>query len=107
MSMNSKPEQPPDSVMQQLKGVYRLLARDQREAEEYARCSWGEEEEMDFFLGCCDFRMRRAVVLAVEAVRVLNGGMPGFSLGTDLLRLALHEGERAMRNEVSILPSAK
>lgn len=115
MSLNSKPKQPPDGVMEQLGEIYRLMASNnfrpgapsdgfgnitgpldlEREIKKYAQRWWGEEDEYDFYLGCCDFRMRPAVVLAVEAIKQLNCGIGGFSWGVKLLRLALREAERA------------
>jgi hypothetical protein len=44
------------------------------EARKYAARWWAEEDEMTFWLGCCDYKSRPATVYAVEAARCMNGG---------------------------------
>lgn len=61
--------------------------------------SWrAEEDAMNYPLGCPEYKLRPAMVLAVEAARACCGA--DRDLAIRLLRLALDEAENAGSNEV-------
>ena len=41
------------------------------ECSRYAAQWWREEDEWDFFIGCCHYQFRPATVFAVEAARLM------------------------------------
>lgn len=59
------------------------------EVRDYARRWWGEEQALDFFIGCCDFPTRPATIYAVEAARLMCGANP--ETAATLLRMALED----------------
>lgn len=63
------------------------------EAAAYAQ-SWNREEDsMTYWVGCCDYTTRPAVVFAVEAARNLNAGTSGRDVGLALLKMAVKSVE--------------
>lgn len=95
----------PDEVRTQILEVCDELDRnfsgevmDGETPESYAVRWWQEEGERLFFLGCCDFKTRKPVIYAVEAVRQLNRGRRGDENGQKLLRMALEELSRALKD---------
>jgi len=59
------------------------------EGYEYANDWWDDEEEMEFYVGCCNFSTRPASVFALEAVRCMAGGNEGNATAERLLQMAL------------------
>jgi hypothetical protein len=59
----------------------------------YAERWWDEEDNFDFFVGCCNGATRPATIFAVEAARNLCCGTPGDTVALRLLRMAVQELE--------------
>ncbi len=65
------------------------------EARAYAE-SWNrDEDEHQFWVGCCHYDYRPAVIFAIEAVRNMNAGIGGRPPALDLLRMAVAALESA------------
>lgn len=59
------------------------------EAGEYAE-QWSRDEDSDtYWVGCCHYPYRPAVIFAIEAVRNLNGGISGKATALTLLKMAI------------------
>jgi len=67
------------------------------EAGKYVDQWWNEEDNWEFFIGCCDFRTRSATIFAIEAARLMCGG---FSVGAALKLISMAAGE--LKNVLSI-----
>lgn len=59
------------------------------EAETYARHWWTQEDDGEFYIGCCNYPTRAATVFAIEAARCLCGAQDDVAL--ELLRMAVAE----------------
>ena len=72
----------------------------EREARDYARRWWKEEDNLKFFVGCCDFDTRPATIFAIEAARNMCAGVLGSRVALRLLKMAVKqlEGEIRRRN---------
>jgi hypothetical protein len=64
-----------------------------KEAAEYARDWWKEEDNQSFHIGCCDEPTRPATIFAIEAARNMCGGIGGRQTALRLLKLAVKELE--------------
>jgi hypothetical protein len=107
------------NVAEQIAGAYRLMASKCRyrpaapsdgfghitvpaseldldaECLDYARQWWQEEDDLKFYVGCCNFSTRPATIFAIEAARSLCSGSDGDELARKLLQMALDSmGER-------------
>ena len=75
------------------------------EAMEYARRFAEEEDSHRYWAGCTDYTFSRAAILALEAFRLMNGGLLGDPLNPDwdmvpaILRKAAEEYEREFRKD--------
>jgi hypothetical protein len=100
-------------VAEQIAGAYRLMASKCRyrpaapsdgfgnitvptadldmdaECLDYARRWWQEEDDLRFFVGCCNFSTRPATIFAIEAARSMCTGSDGDELARKLLQMAL------------------
>lgn len=63
------------------------------EANTYAARWWTEEDDHDFFVGCCNYVTRPATIYAIEAARLMCGGSDANPYALRLLRLAMRELE--------------
>jgi hypothetical protein len=70
----------------------------EKEAAQYAKNWWAEEDNLKFFVGCCDFQTRRATIYAIEASRNMCGGKRGDATALRLLKMAVKELELVMEN---------
>ncbi len=59
------------------------------EKRDYAAAWWAEEDSLSYWIGCADFRHRKAMILAVEAARACCG--TDGQLARKLLEMALQE----------------
>lgn len=110
---------PSRKVADQIAGAYRLMASRCRyrpaapsdgfghitvppneldldaECLDYARQWWAEEDDLKFYIGCCNYDTRPATIFAIEAARNLCAGSDGDELARKLLEMALEAmGER-------------
>ena len=70
----------------------------EKEAAQYAKNWWAEEDNHKFFVGCCEFHTRRATIYAIEAGRNMCGGKHGDATALRLLKMAVKELELVMEN---------
>jgi hypothetical protein len=61
------------------------------EAATYARQWWTQEDERRFWIGCCHWPYRPATIFAIEAARLLCGGLGSQRHARHLLRMAAAE----------------
>jgi hypothetical protein len=66
----------------------------QREARDYARRWWAEENETTFHIGLADFQARRAMIYAVEIARLCCGGIDAIPHARKLARVLVEELEQ-------------
>lgn len=59
------------------------------EATTYAHRWNRDEDSMEYWVGCCDYATRPAVIFAIKAVRNLNAGMFGRATALTLLKMAV------------------
>jgi hypothetical protein len=64
------------------------------EAREYAERWWKEEGEGVFVVGSCDYRTPPATIFAIEAARLMCGGIDGNEPALRLLKMAVQQLER-------------
>ena len=64
-----------------------------KEAAEYARDWWKEEDDQTFDIGCCDQVTRPATIFAIEAARNMCAGVGGQETALRLLKMAVKELE--------------
>jgi hypothetical protein len=69
----------------------------EREAGDYAKGFYKQDEEMNYPIGCSNFDTNRAFVFTIEAARVLCGGSEGDETAIRLLRLAVAGIEEAIK----------
>lgn len=62
-----------------------------KEIKEYARNWLKEEDQLNFLIGCCDDPTRKATIYAVEAARLMCGGVFGHPYARKLLEMAIEE----------------
>jgi hypothetical protein len=63
-----------------------------KEASEYARRWWAQEDECEFRVGCCNYPTRAATIFAVEAARLMCSADDAAALR--LLQMAVAEVEQ-------------
>lgn len=66
------------------------------EADAYAHRWCVEEDELEFWTGCPDFRARPAMVYAIEVARLCCGGADAIPAALRVARLAVEELERGV-----------
>jgi hypothetical protein len=71
----------------------------EREAAAYAKQWWKQEDDFNFFLGCCDFSSRRATIYAIEVARNMCAGRGGDATALALLKMAVKELESVRHRE--------
>lgn len=70
----------------------------EKEAEAYAKRWWADEDKFSFFIGCGDGQTRKALIFTVEAARNLCLGRSGDHVALKLLKMAVEEMERTVKD---------
>jgi hypothetical protein len=78
-----------------------------KEAYKYAVAFDKEEDSCSFWIGCSDFTTNRAFILAIEAARVLAGGLDSEPYALALLGLAVEEVKEAIKSNRERLTAAE
>lgn len=84
-------------VLNQIKAAHKAMGGSADDAESYARCWWREEDDRQFAIGCCNFETRKATIFAIEAARNMCAGILGDADALRLLKMAVKEMERIVK----------
>lgn len=84
-----RPKAPSDGMGNITVPIRELRLED--EAIRYAKDWYAEEDTANYYVGVCHGESRPSVILAIEATRILTGGIGGEAHATKLLKLAIKE----------------
>jgi hypothetical protein len=93
-----RPQAPSDGCgnIQLTPEEYQDPDRLEQEASAYATRFLKEENTLKFGIGCSDYQTNRAFMFAIEAARLLAGGLGSEPYAIKLLKLAIEDVEREM-----------